>query len=233
MAKIGLVLEGGGSRGIYTAGVLDVLLENEVMVDGVIGVSAGAIHGCSYVSKQIGRSIGYAEKYSRDPRYMSLRSLLKTGDYVGVEFCYHELPEKLYPFDNDTFENSPTEFYVTCTDVENGQAVYQKCPSVRGEEINWVRASASLPMFSRIVEIDGRKLLDGGIADSIPLKAFQELGYERNIVILTRIAGYIKKPTSSMPLMRRSLKAYPQFLQTAQNRHNVYNHEVQYVEKEA
>ena len=232
MAKIGLVLEGGGSRGIYTAGVLDVFLENDIAVDGVIGVSAGAIHGCSYVSKQIGRSIGYAMKYSRDPRYMSLRSLLKTGDYVGVEFCYHELPEKLYPFDNDTFEASPIDFYVTCTDVESGQAVYQKCPSVRGNDIDWVRASASLPLFSRIVEIEGQKLLDGGIADSIPLKAFEKLGFERNIVVLTRIAGYQKKPTSSMPLLRRSLKAYPKFLQTAQNRHNIYNQEVAYTEKE-
>ena len=233
MAKIGMVLEGGGNRGIYTAGVLDVFLENNILVDGVIGVSAGAIHGCSYVSGQIGRSIGYAAKYCRDPRYMSLRSLLKTGDYVGVEFCYHELPEKLYPFDNDTFEASPIDFYVTCTDVESGQAVYQKCPSVRGNDIDWVRASASLPLFSRIVEIEGQKLLDGGIADSIPLKAFEKLGFERNIVILTRIAGYQKKPNSMMPLMRRRLKEYPQFLQTAQNRHIFYNKEVEYVEKEA
>ena len=117
MAKIGMVLEGGGNRGIYTAGVLDVFLENNILVDGVIGVSAGAIHGCSYVSGQIGRSIGYAAKYCRDPRYMSFRSLIKTGDYVGVDFCYHELPEKLYPFNNDAFEASPIDYYVTCTNM--------------------------------------------------------------------------------------------------------------------
>ena len=233
MAKIGMVLEGGGNRGIYTAGVLDVFLENNILVDGVIGVSAGAIHGCSYVSGQIGRSIGYAAKYCRDPRYMSFRSLIKTGDYVGVDFCYHELPEKLYPFNNDAFEASPIDYYVTCTNMENGQALYQKCPSLRGDKIDWVRASASMPLVSRIVEIDGYKLLDGGVADSIPLQAFQQLGYERNIVILTRIAGYKKKPNSMMPLMRRRLKEYPQFLQTAQNRHIFYNQEVEYVEKEA
>ena len=122
--KTGIVVEGGGMRGIYGAGVLDVLLENDIKADGLIGVSAGAIHGCSFVSGQKGRSIRYNLKYSRDPRYMSMRSLIRTGDMFGMDFCYRELPETLDPFDNETFESSSTEYYVTCTDVETGQPVY-------------------------------------------------------------------------------------------------------------
>ena len=142
--KTGIVVEGGGMRGIYGAGVLDVLLENDIKADGLIGVSAGAIHGCSFVSGQKGRSIRYNLKYSRDPRYMSMRSLIRTGDMFGIDFCYRELPETLDPFDNETFESSSTEYYVTCTDVETGQPVYHRCPSLRGDRIDWVRASASI-----------------------------------------------------------------------------------------
>ena len=153
--KTGIVVEGVGMRGISAAGVLDVLLEHGIKADGLVGVSAGAIHGCSFVAGQAGRSIRYNLKYCRDPRYMSFRSLVTTGDLVGNEFCYHELPERLDPFDNDAFEASPMEFYATCTDVETGRPVYHRCDSLRGENIQWIRASASMPLVSRIVEIDG------------------------------------------------------------------------------
>ena len=224
--KTGIVVEGGGMRGIYGAGVLDVLLENDIKADGLIGVSAGAIHGCSFVSGQKGRSIRYNLKYSRDPRYMSMRSLIRTGDMFGIDFCYRELPETLDPFDNETFEAARTEYYVTCTDVETGRPVYHRCTSLRGNLIDWVRASASMPLASRIVELDGKKLLDGGVADSIPVMAFRKMGFKKNLVILTRPAGYRKKPNPMMPMIRRVFREYPEFVETAACRHLVYNREL-------
>lgn len=224
--KTGIVVEGGGMRGIYGAGVLDVLLENDIKADGLIGVSAGAIHGCSFVSGQKGRSIRYNLKYSRDPRYMSMRSLIRTGDIFGMDFCYRELPETLDPFDNETFESSSTEYYVTCTDVETGQPVYHRCPSLRGDRIDWVRASASMPLASRIVELDGKKLLDGGVADSIPVMAFRKMGFKKDLVILTRPEGYRKKQNPMLPLIRRAYREYPEFVETAASRHLVYNREL-------
>ena len=224
--KTGIVVEGGGMRGIYGAGVLDVLLENDIKADGLIGVSAGAIHGCSFVSGQQGRSIRYNLKYSRDPRYMSMRSLIRTGDMFGIDFCYRELPETLDPFDNETFESSSTEYYVTCTDVETGQPVYHRCPSLRGDRIDWVRASASMPLASRIVELDGKKLLDGGVADSIPVMAFRKMGFKKDLVILTRPEGYRKKQNPMLPLIRRAYREYPEFVETAASRHLVYNREL-------
>ena len=221
--KTGIVVEGGGMRGIYGAGVLDVLLENDIKADGLIGVSAGAIHGCSFVSGQKGRSIRYNLKYSRDPRYMSMRSLIRTGDMFGIDFCYRELPETLDPFDNETFESSSTEYYVTCTDVETGQPVYHRCPSLRGDRIDWVRASASMPLASRIVELDGKKLLDGGVADSIPVMAFRKMGFKKDLVILTRPEGYRKKQNPMLPLIRRAYREYPEFVAS---RHLVYNREL-------
>ena len=224
--KTGIVVEGGGMRGIYGAGVLDVLLENDIKADGLIGVSAGAIHGCSFVSGQKGRSIRYNLKYSRDPRYMSMRSLIRTGDMFGMDFCYRELPETLDPFDNETFESSSPEYYVTCTDVETGQPVYHRCPSLRGDRIDWVRASASMPLASRIVELDGKKLLDGGVADSIPVMAFRKMGFKKDLVILTRPEGYRKKQNPMLPLIRRAYREYPEFVETAASRHLVYNREL-------
>ena len=224
--KTGIVVEGGGMRGIYGAGVLDVLLENDIKADGLIGVSAGAIHGCSFVSGQKGRSIRYNLKYSRDPRYMSMRSLIRTGDMFGIDFCYRELPETLDPFDNETFESSSTEYYVTCTDVETGQPVYHRCPSLRGDRIDWVRASASMPLASRIVELDGKKLLDGGVADSIPVMAFRKMGFKKDLVILTRPEGSRKKQNPMLPLIRRAYREYPEFVETAASRHLVYNREL-------
>ena len=160
--KRGLILEGGAKRGIYTAGVLDVLLENGLMADGVIGVSAGAIHGCSYVAKQYERSIRYNMNYGNDYRFMSLRSWWKTGNVVDVDFCYHELPEKLDPFDNEAFKHSDTKFYVVCSNVETGEPEYIYCKDLI-KDIDYLRASASLPFFSKIVEIDGKKTMPANV----------------------------------------------------------------------
>ena len=148
--KTGIVLEGGAMRGIYTAGVLDVFLEEGVTADLVMGVSAGAVHGCSFVSGQHGRSIRYYMKYCGDPRFMSFRSLLTTGDVVEEQFCYREIPERLDPFDNDAFEASPVKFYAVCSDLETGEAAYLLCPTLRGEAVDRIRASASMPFLSQI-----------------------------------------------------------------------------------
>ena len=222
--RTGLVLEGGGVRGIYTAGVLDVFMEEGLTFDGVIGVSAGAIHACSYLSGQKGRSIRYYRKYVSDPRFMSLRSWLKTGDVVGADFCYHELPDKLDVYDHEGFLRNPTPYWVVCTDVETGKAEYVRLTDMRGQ-IEYLRASASLPYFSRVVEMDGRKFLDGGCADSIPVEAFRRMGYGRNVVVLTRDASYRKKPEMTA-LARLVYRKYPAFVRTLERRHEMYNEQL-------
>lgn len=225
----GLVLEGGAMRGLFSAGVMDVLLENGVSFDGIIGVSAGAAFGCNYKSGQAGRVIRYNEKYSRDWRYCSFRSLLLTGDLYGAHFCYRALPNALDPFDNETFDQNPTAFWVVCTDVETGKAVYRRCDRAGDECSDWIRASASMPLVSRVVKLEGHGYLDGGVADSIPLRAFEERGYGRSVVILTQPEGYVKKPSSGMGLMRLMLRKYPRLLETLEKRHLLYNDALAYV----
>lgn len=228
--KKGLVLEGGAMRGMFSAGVIDVLMENNIEFDAVVGVSAGAAFGCNYKSKQIGRTIRYNMKYIKDPRYCSFRSLIKTGDMFGKDFCYNEIPNKLDPFDNDTFKKNPVEFYVVATDINNGKAVYKKLDSADGYGLSYMRASASLPLVSKPVKIDGKELLDGGIADSIPLEFFINKGYEKNLVILTQPKDYIKKKNSLMPLMKISLRKYPKLIEAMANRHILYNNQIKYTE---
>ena len=219
--KKGLVLEGGGIRGIYTAGVLDVFLDEGIEFDGVIGVSAGVIHGCSYLSKQRGRSVRYMTKYCMDPRFMSLKSWLKTGDIVGADFCYHEIPDRLDPFDHDAYEQRTAKFYATVTNLETGKAEHIELSELR-EGIEWVRASASLPYFSRPVEINSVKYLDGGCADSVPVQAFRDMGYGRNVVILTKEAGYRKKPEASL-MTKLKYRKYPEFAKALLTRAEDYN----------
>ena len=218
--RTGLVLE-GGVRGIFTAGVLDVFLENGVTFDGLIGVSAGAIHGCSYLSGQKGRSIRYYRRYVADPRFMSFRSWLTTGDYIGAEFCYHTLPDELDVYDHDAFLRNPTAFYAVCTNVETGLPEYIRMRDMRGQ-IEYLRASASLPYFSRVVALGGRKYLDGGCADSIPLDAARDLGYGRNVVVLTRDAAYRKSPELTA-LAKVVYRRYPAFVRTLEKRAEMYN----------
>lgn len=220
--KTGLVLEGGAMRGMYTAGVLDVLMEQGILVDGVVGVSAGAVFGCNYKSHQIGRSIRYNMKYCRDPRYGDFRSLLRSGNIYEEEFCYCELPDKLDPFDWETYKSNPTEFYVVCTDVDTGRAVYHRCTGER-EDLRWMQASASMPFVSRIVEIDGRQLLDGGISDSIPVDWFRSAGYEKNLVVLTRPKGFRKKPPKGLPFLQQMIRRYPALSLAVKTRHIRYN----------
>lgn len=227
--KNGLVLEGGGTRGIYTAGVLDVFLEQGISFDGVIGVSAGAIHGVSYLSGQKGRSLRYYRKYCGDPRFMGFRTWLRTGDIVGADFCYHELPDRLDVYDHEAFLACKTPFYVTCSNVETGVAEYLQVTDMRAQ-IDLVRASASLPYFSRLVTIDGKRYLDGGCTDSVPVEAFQRMGYMRNVVILTREKEYRKKPEMEWAA-RCMYRKYPAFVKALQERHLVYNRMVERIQE--
>ena len=228
----GLVLEGGAMRGLFTAGVLDVLLENGIAFDGMIGVSAGAAFGCNYKSRQIGRVLRYNLRYCRNWRYCSFRSLLLTGDLFGAKFCYRDLPNELDPFDNPTFDENPMPFWLVATDVETGKAVYRRMDRAGDECSDWTRASSSMPLVSRPVKLEDRRYLDGGIADSIPLKAFEERGYERNVVVLTQPEDYVKAPSSGMGLMRLVLGKYPKLLQTLADRHVQYNEAAAYVRKQ-
>lgn len=229
--KTGLVLEGGAQRAIYTAGVLDVFMENGITFDGVIGVSAGAIHGCSFVSRQHRRSIDYTLAYAGDKNYMSWYSFLTTGNMVNEEFCYHTLPEKLFPFDHKTFEANNTDFYAVCSNLQTGQAEYVKCAKMDKTGLAYLRASASMPFVSRISEIGGKKYLDGGICDSIPLRAFQKMGYERCVVVQTRAAGYQKKTNKLGWLAPLVYRKYPKFAAAIKNRHIMYNNELEQIEQ--
>lgn len=225
--KTGIVLEGGGFRGIYTAGVLDVFMENNLSFDGLIGVSAGAAHGCSFLSNQKGRSINYYTKYCNDWRFMSIKSFLKTGDIVGVDFSYHELPEKLVPYDYEAFKQCKTPFYVVVTDVESGKPEYIRINDMLAD-IDYIRASASLPYFSRIVEINGKKYLDGGCADGIPIMAFREMGFEKNVIVLTRHDGYVKKQEHGV-LAKLIYRKYPEFAKTLLELQVRYNRTLEYI----
>ncbi|MCD8242157.1 MAG: patatin family protein [Lachnospiraceae bacterium] len=227
--KTGMVMVGGAMRGIYTAGALDVFMEQGIRTDGVIGVSAGALHGCSYVSGQHGRSIRYYMKYMRDPRFMSFRSFLKTGNLVDTEFGYHEIPEKLDIFDWEAFLASSTAFYVTCSNVETGAAEYILLDR-QEDAIDYMRASASMPLVSQIVEVGGYKLLDGGVSDSVPVVAFRSMGYERCVVVLTRQAGYRKKP-SGAGIGRVLYRKYPAFVHAMEQRYRKYNETMDRIEQ--
>ena len=229
--KTGLVLEGGAMRGLFSAGVIDVLMENNIAFDGIVGVSAGAAFGCNYKSAQPRRAIRYNTRFCNDKRYCSVRSLIRTGDMFGADFCYYEIPKKLDLFDFETFEKSPVEFWVVCTDVESGKAVYHRCRKGDDTTLEWIRASASMPLASRIVEINGMKLLDGGISDSIPLRFMERSGYEKNLVVLTQPRDYTKQPSKSAKLMKAALHKYPEFVKAAENRHKMYNGELKYVRR--
>lgn len=229
--KTGLVLEGGGMRGLFTAGVLDVFMERGLKFDGLIGVSAGACFGCNYKSGQAGRVIRYNKRFARDSRYCSWRSLFLTGDIFGAEFCYRKLPNELDVFDGAAFEANPMEFHVVATDVESGRPVYKKLEKSDNAALDWIRASASMPLVSRPVEIDGREYLDGGLSDGIPLKYFESLGFARNVVITTRPHGYRKFPSGGIRILKPFLRRYPAIYQALKTRYVWYNKTLEYIDK--
>lgn len=227
----GLVIEGGGMRGIFAAGVLEYLLDNGIKVDYVIGVSAGACHGCSYVSGQKGRAFAVCTDYMDDPRYGSVQSLLKTGDYFGKKFMYHTIPEELNPVDNESFKKSGIRFEVGVFNCITGESEYPEIKDMF-EDVDWIAASASLPLFAKMVDIGGYQYMDGGLSDSIPVKHAQEIGCDKVIVILTRERGYRKAASKSIPLIKAKYKDYPKLIEALKRRHTVYNETLEYIDEE-
>lgn len=229
--KTGLIMEGGAMRGMFTAGVTDVLMEHQITFDGAVGVSAGAVFGCNFKSRQPGRVIRYNAAYCNSPHYAGLHMLLTTGDLYGEQFCYHEIPDHLDPFDYEAYQNNPMVFYVTATDVNTGEPAYQRVDVCDERGMKWMKASASLPLVSKIVRVDGRELLDGGIADSVPVKFLEGEGYDRNVVILTRPLNYVKRHNPAMPLARIVLKDYPGMIEAMEHRHENYNRNIDYIRR--
>ncbi|MDE7396705.1 MAG: patatin family protein [Muribaculum sp.] len=230
--KTGLVLEGGGMRGLFTAGVIDVLMENGITFDGLIGVSAGSSFGCNYKSNQPGRVLRDSLKFRNDPRYMGIMSFILTGNIIGAKFAYHTMPDRLDIFDRNAFKRNPMEFYVVCTDTQTGEPVYHKIDTVDYQALEWLRASASMPILSRPVKVsDGRLMLDGGISDSIPLKYFQNNEYKRNIVVLTQPRNYQK--TKSPGWIFKILMPYaPKIAEAMSRRHIMYNSQLEYINQQ-
>ena len=222
----GLICEGGAMRGMFTAGVLDIFLEEDIRFDGMVGVSAGATFGCNFKSRQIGRAIRYNKRFAKDKRFCSIESLLKTGNLYNTDFCYHEVPDQLDLFDWDSFLANPMKFYMVVTDVDTGRPVYHECKSAEAEEMEWFRASASMPLVSRPVSIEGHTYLDGGISNAIPLRFMEHIGYTRNVVILTQDRAYQKKPQAFMQAFRAIRKQYPLTYEAMKNRHLMYNEEL-------
>ncbi len=230
--KKGLIMEGGAMRGLFTAGVTDVMMENGIEFDGGVGTSAGAAFGCNYKSRQIGRALRYNKEYCDDERYVSAKSFFKTGNLYSEDFCYHEIPEVLDKFDFDTFKDNPMEFYATCTNIETGLAVhhkYDKDVDDMDSFLEWIRASCAMPLLEQIVKIDGLLLLDGGVGDSVPIRFMEELGYDRNVVILTQPLGYVKKKIKYGLLARKVYKQYPKLTEAMLNRHERYNETYSYI----
>ena len=230
--KKGLILEGGAMLGLFSAGVMDVLMENGIEFDGAVGVSAGAAFGCNYKSKQIGRALTYNTRFCRDKRYSGLGVWLKSGNFYSEDFCFGEVPYKYDIFDFDTYENNPMDFWVVCSDAETGEAVYHKYEGRNDSGFEWIRASCALPLGAKIVEINGQKLLDGAICDSIPVKFFEEQGYDKRIAILTHTKDFRLKPFSPMSVCKWVYRKFPAFLKAVAERHIKYNETADYIEKE-
>lgn len=218
-------------RGLFTAGVLDVLMEHGIEPDHTVGVSAGAAFGCNIKSRQPGRAVRYNKRFCADRRYASWGNLLRTGDLYSVDFAYRTVPLELDPFDVATFRENPARFTVVATDIDAGEAVYRDVRRGDVEDLDWIRASASIPLLARPVVLAGRRLLDGGIVDSIPVRWMLERGYGRTVVVLTQPQGYRKEPNRLMPLLRAGLRRYPRLVARLADRHERYNETLAAIER--
>ena len=226
----GLVLEGGGFRGMYTCGVIDVFMENGICFDEVVGVSAGAAFGCNIKSKQIGRALRYNKRFCQDSRYSGLKSFIKTGDLYNKEFAYGIVPTILDPFDTKTFRENPLKFTVVCTDIHTGNPVYHEIQNGNATDIEWIRASASIPIVSKPVKLDGYELLDGGVSDSIPVNWMLERS-DKTVIVLTRDKSYHKEPMKYIHLLKKAFKEYPNLQKALENRYIVYNKTLDEIEQ--
>lgn len=228
MYRAGLVLEGGAMKGVYTAGVLDFFLDAGIDFEKCYGVSAGACCMCSYLSKQRGRALATMTDYLKDKDYWGLASLLRTGDLFNVRMCYHDIPEKLNPFDYEAFDKNPSRGYAVVTNIETGFAEYIPLQEMH-RDIEAVRASASMPFVSRNVDIGGKMYLDGGLADSIPILHAVTDGCRKNVVVMTKEEGYRRSPMRHAGAARLKYAKYPKVYELIKNRHNTYNETLRYI----
>jgi len=231
MYECDLVLEGGGMRGMFTAGVLDAFMEENLEFKRIFAVSAGACHACSFLSGQKKRAYNIGVDYLKDKRYCGIYSLLTTGDLFGAKFAYDEIPNKLNLYDYDAFNKNKTEFYVTVTNCETGKPEYIKITDMK-EQIVYVRASSSPPLVSKIVMADGKKYLDGGVSDSIPVKQSLKSGNGKSVVILTQHKEYRKEPSSAAKLAKLMYPKYPKLVEQMENRHINYNNTLDFIEEQ-
>lgn len=229
--KIGLVLEGGAMRGMYTAGVLDVFLDNQIAFDKIVGVSAGALFGVNFLSRQKGRVIRYNKRFNPDRNYIGLLPLLREGNIVSTDYAYRRVPRELDVFDNEAFirNQAATPFYAVITDMETGNAEYRQMTDLF-QQMDILRASGSMPFVSRPVEIDGRRYLDGAVADSIPYRFLLKNGCERLVIVLTRDIGYIRKPMPVLPV-RLYYRKYEDFAEKLIDRHKEYGQQIEEIKR--
>lgn len=230
MAKVNLILEGGGMRGLYTAGVLDCFLDHKILFTDIIGVSAGACNSLSYITGQRGRNLEINAGYCMDNRYVSVMGLFTRGSIFNMDFLFNDIPNKLIPFDYDKFKSSGCKLTVVTTDCETGKSYYAPVNDMKVDDV-YVKASSSIPLVSPIVEAAGRKLVDGGPSDSIPIHYSVNSGFDKHVVILTQHKGYEKKPNKLYPLCKIKLKKYPNLAEAIKNRHIHYNKSIKLAEK--
>ncbi len=230
MYKAGLILEGGGMRGLFTAGVLDFFMDNGIKFENVYGVSAGACMACSYLSEQRGRSFDINTKYVKDKRYASMDSLIKTGNYFEKDFQLNVIPNKLNPYDYDTYKNSKSNLYVVATNCKTGKAEYLKVEDM-ARDIDMIWASSTLPMLSNMVVIDGKEYLDGGVADSIPVNKAIKDGNKKIVVVLTRGILYRKRKNKMSKIIKLKYKNYPKLVEAIEKRYSLYNKTLAYIRK--
>lgn len=225
--KVGLLLEGGAMRGLYSAGVLDYFMEKDLKIDGIVGVSAGALFGMNYKSKQIGRVLRYNKKYASNKHYMGVYSWLTSGNIMNEVFCFHKLVHELDPVDFKTYKESDVDFYAVVTNLETGRAEYIQLDDLSDHnQLEYLRASGSMPLVSKIVHVNQQKYLDGGVADSIPIDKILTMGFDKIIVVLTRPIEY-RKTKSNQSIFKIFYRKYPQFIQTMNQRYQKYNKDVE------
>lgn len=230
MDDVNLILEGGGMRGIYTSGVLDAFLEKDIFINNIIAVSAGCFNALSYISKQKGRSYKLNTKYLTDSRFISYRRLILKGGAIDNDFIFDEVFKKLDPFDYDSFRNNVGKFLVVSTDMETGQARYDEIKDL-DKDVDYIKASSALPLFANMVRIEDLKLVDGGVADSIPILKSLNLGYQKNVLILTRAEDFVMEKNKFMVVIKLRYKKYPNLIEQIEKRYLEYNKTMQIVEK--
>lgn len=230
MYHAGLILEGGGMKGAYTSGVLDFFLDKGLTFDHCYGVSAGSINLCSYLSKQRRRGFRSLTEYMGNDHVVGLYSLLKEGNMINSEFAYEIVPKYLLPFDRETFEAYSGKAYAVAANIETGEAEYLPMRKME-EALEAIKASSALPLVFKTVEINGKKYLDGGLADSIPIKRSVLEGNKKHVVILTKEEGYIREPSKQLGLIKMRYFRYPKVAEIIKNRHTEYNNTMKYIKR--